>query len=226
MLNQFHGVARKQFRADFTMMTYDGVIDSVTLLSMRALPAGGRPPGDERGDCRSAALVAFNSLVALANQPIMILMHIWDNLQLANVLPQPAGRHLPAGAGAGRTTAPGSCRSSRSRAGSAFRHVGFRYGGPESPPILEDITFEVPPGHHGGHRRPERLGQDHPDQVPGGAPRADRGHHSLRRDRAQDAQLPRPPPEDRLRAAGEPPLRRHRSPATSPSATRSPTWTG
>jgi ABC-type multidrug transport system fused ATPase/permease subunit len=27
-----------------------------------------------------------------------------------------------------------------------FRHVEFRYGGPEAPPILEDITLEVPAG--------------------------------------------------------------------------------
>jgi ATP-binding cassette subfamily B protein len=27
----------------------------------------------------------------------------------------------------------------------SFRHLGFRYGGPESPPILDDITFDVAP---------------------------------------------------------------------------------
>ena len=28
----------------------------------------------------------------------------------------------------------------------AFRGLGFRYGGPEAPPILQDITVDIPPG--------------------------------------------------------------------------------
>jgi HlyB family type I secretion system ABC transporter len=143
MLNQFNAVARKRFRADFTLMTYNGVIDSITLVSMVLFLLVGAHQV-MNGSMSIGALVAFNALVALANQPIMILMHIWDNLQQANVylnrlddifqqVPEQGhdrSRLVPVKSLEGRIT---------------FRHVSFRYGGPESPPILDDLSFEVPP---------------------------------------------------------------------------------
>jgi ATP-binding cassette subfamily B protein len=96
------------------------------------------------GELSIGALVAFNSLVALANAPILSLISLWDNLQQASVYlnrlddvfdqePEQGpdrSRLVPVRSLAGRLT---------------FRHVGFRYGGPESPAILDDVTFEVPP---------------------------------------------------------------------------------
>lgn len=143
MLNQFHGIARRQFQADFTTMCYEGAIQSVTFLSLilflwvgavqvmdRALTIGG--------------FVAFNSLVALANAPILTLLSLWDNLQFSSVLlnrlqdvfeqePEQGADHshlLPV------RTLEGRVR---------FQQVGFQYGGTEAPKILDGITFEVPP---------------------------------------------------------------------------------
>ena len=59
-------------------------------------------------------------------------------------------------------------------------------------------------------------------KLPGRAARADRGHDPLRRPRAAHARLPDAAPADRLRAAGELPVRRHDRRATSPSARSEP----
>ncbi|HTS88924.1 MAG TPA: peptidase domain-containing ABC transporter [Gemmatimonadales bacterium] len=143
MLRQFHGVARKRFRADYTLMGYQGVVHTVTLLSVILFLLVGAQQVMQ-GNLSIGALVAFNALVALANQPIMTLLTMWDNVQLARVYlnrlddifqqePEQGADHThltPVKSLEGRIT---------------FRHVGFRYGGPEAAPILEDLTFEVPP---------------------------------------------------------------------------------
>ncbi len=143
MLRQFHSVARKRFRADFTLMGYQGVVHTVTLLSVVLFLLVGAQQV-MHGAMSIGSLVAFNALVALANQPILTLLTGWDNLQLAQVYlnrlddifqqePEQGADHsrlIPVKSLEGRI---------------AFRHVGFRYGGPESAPILDDLSFEVPP---------------------------------------------------------------------------------
>ena len=143
MLRQFHGVVRKRFQADFMMMSYNGTIYSITLLSvMLFLLVGAHQV--MQGKMSIGALVAFNALVALANAPIVALMTLWDNLQHATVYlnrlddifqtePEQGtdrSRLIPVKSLEGRIS---------------FRRMGFRYGGVESPPILEDITVEIPP---------------------------------------------------------------------------------
>ena len=64
MLNQFHRLARRQFRADFTIMTYEGAVSMVTLPDLGALPAGSAPARCSSGQLTIGALVAFNALVA------------------------------------------------------------------------------------------------------------------------------------------------------------------
>ena len=143
MLNEFNGVARKRFKADFTMMTYDGVVQILIVLSVILfLWVGARQV--LAGAMTIGALVAFNSLVALANAPIRTLLSIWDNAQLMSVLldrlndvfeqePEQGAdrsRLLPVRTLEGRIS---------------FRNLGFRYGGPESPAILDAITLEVAP---------------------------------------------------------------------------------
>ncbi len=143
MLAQFHGLARRMFRADFTMMTYDGAVQMVTFLSIVLFLLVGAHQV-MAGKMTIGALVAFNSLVALANAPIVTLLSLWDNLQIAGVLvdrlndvfeqePEQGDDHaglVPVKTLEGRIS---------------FRSMGFRYGGPESPAILEGITFDVPP---------------------------------------------------------------------------------
>ena len=200
LLDQFLGVARKIFRADYFAMTYEGAVEAVTFLGVGLfLWAGAYQVLD--GRLSIGGLVAFNSLVALATVPISNLLSLWDNLQRCEVLLNRLDdvfQHVPE-QGYDRSV----LRPVRTVAGQvSLRGVGFRYGGPEAPSILEGLTVDVPAGQDRGHRRAERFGQDHPGQVHGRTARAHRGHDSLRRDGPEDAQLPRPAPPDRHRAAG------------------------
>jgi ATP-binding cassette subfamily B protein len=144
ILEQFLGVARKQFKADFTGMTYDGSVHIVTFLSVAlSLWAGAHQV--MQGDLSIGGLVAFSALVALANAPIVTLLSLWDNLQLATVLLDRLHDVLE------QEPEQGADRSHLQPVPSlegkiALRKVGFRYGGPESPAILEGVTFEVPAG--------------------------------------------------------------------------------
>jgi ABC-type bacteriocin/lantibiotic exporter with double-glycine peptidase domain/CRP-like cAMP-binding protein len=144
MLGEFHGVARRLFRADFTTLCYDGAVQAVGFLSILLfLWAGAQQV--MAGALSIGALVAFNSLVMLATGPIGALLSLWDNAQLASVLlarlddvfeqePEQGADHsrlLPVPTLEGRVE---------------LRHLSFRYGGPESPLILDDVSLEVPAG--------------------------------------------------------------------------------
>jgi ATP-binding cassette subfamily B protein len=143
MLNNFHALARRRFRADFMMLTYDGGVQMVTLLTLILfLWMGARLV--MAGNLTVGALVAFNALVAMANSPIASILSTWDNLQVAKVrlrrLDDVLQQEPEQGADHSRLV---PVRTLGGRI--SFRNLEFRYGGPESPRILEDISFEVAP---------------------------------------------------------------------------------
>ncbi|HXK28550.1 MAG TPA: peptidase domain-containing ABC transporter, partial [Candidatus Binatia bacterium] len=144
MLNQFHGMARRQFAADFTIMCYEGAIQSVTFLSLVLFLWVGA--GEVmKGALTIGGLVAFNTLVALANAPIVLLLSLWDNLQYSSVLMnrlQDIFEQEPEQGVDHSRLLPVPSLEGRIR----LHNVGFRYGGPESPPIIEQIDLEAPPG--------------------------------------------------------------------------------
>ena len=144
MLDEFHRIARRQFRADFTVMVYEGSVGMVTFLtSTLFLWVGARQVID--GQLTIGALVAFNALVAMANAPITTLLSLWDNFQLATVLLGRLDDVFQQEPEQGTDRA--RLQPVRTLEGTInMRNVGFRYGGPEAPPILEGITLEVPPG--------------------------------------------------------------------------------
>ena len=85
MLGQFHGLARRQFKADFTMMSYEGVIQTVTFLSTGLfLWVGAHQVMN--GALTIGGLVAFSALVAMANGPLSTFLKLWDQYQLSSVL--------------------------------------------------------------------------------------------------------------------------------------------
>jgi ATP-binding cassette subfamily B protein len=97
------------------------------------------------GSLTIGELVAFNALVVLANAPLQILLSMWDQLQISHVLlgrmndifeqePEQGEDHSHLRQ---VTTLEGRIRLER---------VGFRYGGPGAPAILEDITVDIEPG--------------------------------------------------------------------------------
>ena len=144
MLARFSQLADRLFRAEFLIMTYQGAIQMVTFLSLALfLFVGGLEV--IRGDLSLGEFVSFNALVVLANGPVLMLLALWDEVQYAGVL---LGRlddvleHAPE-QGPDRsalravTTLEGRVQASG---------LEFRYGGYDSRPILEEITFDIQPG--------------------------------------------------------------------------------
>jgi ABC-type bacteriocin/lantibiotic exporter with double-glycine peptidase domain len=144
MLDQFHRIARRIFRADFTIMCYEGAVQTVTFLSVAFfLWIGAGQVMD--GKLTIGGLVAFNSLVALANGPIATLLSLWDNLQMASILLnrlQDVFEQEPEQGADHSHLRPVKTLEGRVR----FQNLAFRYGGPDSSNILEGISLEVPPG--------------------------------------------------------------------------------
>lgn len=144
LVTQFNGLARRVFRADFTIMVYEGLVSGVTLLSLALFLWVGALQV-LNGSLTIGGLVAFNALVLLANGPVQLLLSQWDQLQISHVLlgrmndifeqePEQGEDHSGLRA---VTTLEGRIR---------LDGVGFRYGGAVAPPILEDISFDVPAG--------------------------------------------------------------------------------
>jgi ATP-binding cassette subfamily B protein len=144
MLEQFHRIARRQFKADFTVMVYEGSVGMVTFLTSAIFLWVGAHQVIE-GRLTIGALVAFNALVAMANAPITTMLSLWDNFQLATVLLGRLDDVFQQEPEQGTDRA--RLQPVRTLEGSiTLRNVGFRYGGPEAPPILEGITLDVPAG--------------------------------------------------------------------------------
>jgi HlyB family type I secretion system ABC transporter len=143
-LDQFHGLAGRLFRADFTMLCYDGAVQAVTFLSLVLFLWVGAQQVMV-GALTIGALVAFNSLISLAHGPIGLLISLWDNAQLAAVLlarlDDVFEQEPEQGADRSRLM---PVRSLEGRI--ALRGLTFRYGGPDAPAILEDVSLDVPPG--------------------------------------------------------------------------------
>ena len=81
----FTRLAHKQFKSSFLLMSYEGAVQTVGFLSMTLFLFVGAQQVMS-GEMTIGAMVAFNSLVAMANAPILTLLSMWDNWQLAAVL--------------------------------------------------------------------------------------------------------------------------------------------
>ncbi|MDP9073818.1 MAG: peptidase domain-containing ABC transporter [Actinomycetota bacterium] len=144
MVREYAGLARRQYRADLATTTYDGAVQLVTLASLAAFLWVGALQV-LNGALTVGGLVSFNALVVLAAIPVVTVMVLWNDLQYVSVLvgrlndifeaePEQGDDHShlrPVASLEGRVRVEG---------------LGFRYRGPESTPILSDITFEVRPG--------------------------------------------------------------------------------
>jgi ATP-binding cassette subfamily B protein len=144
MLDEFHSLAHKQFNSSFLLMNYEGAVQSVGFLSL-ALFLFVAAQQVMSGDMTIGAMVAFNSLVAMANAPILTLLTMWDNWQLAAVLlgrmndvfesePEQGSDHS-------------QLKAVRTLEGRVqLENVSFQYGGPDSTKILEGISIDIPAG--------------------------------------------------------------------------------
>ena len=144
MLNRFQALADRVFRTEFLVLAYQGSLQLVSFASFGLFLLVGSIEV-VHGNLSLGEFVAFNALVALATGPMLILLSLWDQSQLARVLldrlddvlaPEPEQ-------GADRER----LRTVSTLEGRVELHgVGFRYGGPEAPAILEGVSLTVEPG--------------------------------------------------------------------------------
>ena len=125
-------------------MSWDSLLQTVGLLSTAIFLWVGATQVIH-GQLSVGGFVAFSSLTAMAYAGILRALGVWDNMQFAAVLlnrlndifeqePEQGrdrSRLLPVHSLEGRIE---------------LRGVSFKYGGPESPDILKDITLDLAPG--------------------------------------------------------------------------------
>jgi ATP-binding cassette subfamily B protein len=139
MLDQFTSLARRLFRADFTIMSYEAATQMVSFASLVLFLFVGALRVLS-GDLSTGELVAFNALVLLANGPILALLSIWDELQYGQVLLNRLNDIIEQEPEQGGVdVAPVPTLEGRVE----LRDVSFRYS-PISPPILDGISLDVP----------------------------------------------------------------------------------
>lgn len=144
MLNEFHSLAHKQFKSNFLLMSYEGMVQTVGFLSMVLFLFVGAQQVMS-GEMTIGAMVAFNSLVAMANAPILTLLSMWDNWQLAAVLLSRMNDVFESEPEQGYDHShlkPVRTLEGRVR----FENVSFQYGDSESQKILENISIDIPAG--------------------------------------------------------------------------------
>jgi HlyB family type I secretion system ABC transporter len=144
MLNEFLAVSRKIFRSSFIVMTYDSVLQSIGMISTAIFLWVGANQV-MAGNLSIGGFVAFSSLTAMAYGGILRTLGVWDNLQFANVLLNRLNDIFEQEPEQGRDRsrlAPVHSLEGRIQ----LRGVSFKYGGPEAPNILTDITLDIAPG--------------------------------------------------------------------------------
>lgn len=144
MLNEFLSVSRKMFRSNFILMSYDGVLQSIGLISTALFLWFGANKV-MAGQLTVGGFVAFSSLTAIAYAAILRTLGIWDQWQFITVLLSRLNDIFEPEPEQGRDRS--LLRPVHSLEGHLeLRNVCFRYGGPEAPDILRGINLEFAHG--------------------------------------------------------------------------------
>src|SRR5215831_5547879 len=144
MLNEFLSVSQKLFKTTFIVMSWDSVLQTIGLLSTAIFLWVGAYQVIN-GRLSVGGFVAFSSLTAMAYAGILRALGIWDNMQQAAVLLNRLNDIFEQEPEQGRDRS--RLLPVRSLEGHIeLRGVSFKYGGPESPDILKDITLDLLPG--------------------------------------------------------------------------------
>jgi ATP-binding cassette subfamily B protein len=144
MLREYSALSDRQLKSDMATMAYEGAVQAITFASLVAFVWIGSLQV-LNGSLSVGGLVSFSALVVLANGPIALLLGLWDDLQVASVLLSRLSDVFEEEPEQGEDRSrlrPVPTLEGRVR----LEGVGFRYGGPDAPAILSDISFEVPPG--------------------------------------------------------------------------------
>ena len=125
-------------------MSYDSVLQSIGMLSTAIFLWVGANQV-MHGSLSVGGFVAFSSLTALAYGGILRTLGVWDNMQLASVLLNRLNDIFEQEPEQGRDRSrltPVHSLEGRIE----LRNVSFKYGGPEAPNILSNITLNLAPG--------------------------------------------------------------------------------
>src|SRR4030095_3676265 len=144
MLNEFLAVSRKIFRSRFIVMSYDSVLQTIGMLSTAIFLWIGANQVMS-GHLSIGGFVAFSSLTAMAYGGVMRTLGVWDNMQFTTVLLNRLNdifeQEPEQGHDRSRLTPVHSLEGRIELHG-----VSFKYGGPEAPNILTNITLDLAPG--------------------------------------------------------------------------------
>jgi HlyB family type I secretion system ABC transporter len=144
MLNEFLSVSQKLFKATFIVMSWDSVLQTICLLSTAIFLWVGATQVIH-GHLSVGGFVAFSSLTAMAYAGILRALGVWDTMQFASVLLNRLNDIFEQEPEQGRDRSrllPVQSLEGRIE----LRGVSFKYGGPESPDILKNITLDLAPG--------------------------------------------------------------------------------
>jgi HlyB family type I secretion system ABC transporter len=144
MLNEFLSVSKQMFKASFIVMSYDSVLQSIGLLSTAIFLWIGATQVIH-GHLSVGGFVAFSSLTAMAYSGILRTLGVWDSMQFASVLLNRLNdifEQEPEQGNDRSRLAPVHSLEGRIE----LRGVSFKYGGPEAPNILANISLDLPPG--------------------------------------------------------------------------------
>jgi ABC-type bacteriocin/lantibiotic exporter with double-glycine peptidase domain/CRP-like cAMP-binding protein len=145
LVDNLRELGRRMFRSDFTIMAYEGLTSIVTFLTVVAFLFIGALEVLAH-HLTLGGLVAFNSLILLANAPLATLLGLWDSWLMSKVLlgrvqdifdygeEQPAGdidAYRPVPTLGGRV---------------GLRDASFHYPQAPSAKILDGISVEIPAG--------------------------------------------------------------------------------
>jgi HlyB family type I secretion system ABC transporter len=144
LVKQFSEFTDRLFRADLTAMLYEGGVQLVTFVSLALfLWIGALLVLDHR--LTIGGLVAFNSLVVLANGPILIILAAWDqayyNRVILSRLEDIVAEEPEQGRDRSRLKPVPTLQGRVS-----LRNVAFAYPGAVPTPVLAEITLDAEPG--------------------------------------------------------------------------------
>jgi ATP-binding cassette subfamily B protein len=144
MVDEYIAVSKRNFRKTLALMFYTRGIKLTTFLSLALfLAVGGLRLAD--GNLSVGNFAAFNLVILLANDSILLLLEAWDSFERSKVLLRRVDDvviHEPEQGEDHSDLRPVPTISGKVE----LRKVGFSYPGPVPVQILKDISVTVEPG--------------------------------------------------------------------------------
>jgi ABC-type bacteriocin/lantibiotic exporter with double-glycine peptidase domain/CRP-like cAMP-binding protein len=144
LLRQFDDVSDKIYRSNLTVMLFIGAVQTVSFVMLGLFLWLGALQV-LHNQMTVGGLIAFNTLVLVTQQPIITVMVSWDQLQRSIVLLNRLNDILEQEPERGGDR-PGLTPLNSLSGHVQFRRLSFRYPGPATAPILDEVDFEVQPG--------------------------------------------------------------------------------